>query len=101
MLGAGAVSGEGITTEALLDEAEQVDEQAAEMFERAEAMRGNERQCLQREASALRKVARSVRNEANAIREMDQNALFVRAAAKQLTTAQFRKIWDRVEAGDA
>lgn len=95
------MSGDGITAEALLDEAEQVDEQAAEMFARAEGMRGDRRQLLQREASELRKVARSVRNEANAIRETDRNALFVRAAAKQLTTSQFRKIWDRVDAGDA
>lgn len=78
--------------EGMLDEAEQLDEEAAKILAESDNQRHRKRQTMQHEAAQLKKVAKGIRNEANSMRQVAWERIFVSQAARILSPSQFEMI---------
>ncbi len=81
-----------IDIQGMLDEAEQLDEEANEMTRQSLFSGGARRVKMQQEAKQIRVVARGIRNEANGVIRVSWERAFVSQAQRILTRPQFEMI---------
>ncbi len=79
----------GVSIDGLLDDAEQMEGEARDILAGSIGQPHGTLIAMQVEAANMRKVAKSIRNDANTLRETAWERLFVRHASKLLAPATF------------